>query len=64
MDNGALQALVAVLQADHALHVGGRGLLGGEGERDWSLSDQLAPLGREVAQDFPLCGENSMDVPR
>ena len=57
MDHGALQALVAVLQADHALHVGGRGLLRGQGERDWSLGDLLATLCREVAQDFPLGGE-------
>lgn len=54
MDHGALQALVAVLQADHALHVRGRGFLRGQADGDWSLRELLAALGREVARDFPL----------
>ena len=48
MDDGALEALVAVLQADHTLYVCGRGLLGGKGECDWSLRDLLTSLGGEI----------------
>lgn len=54
MDDGALQALVAVLQTDHALYVSRRRLLRGQAERDLSLREQLAALRREVAQNFPL----------
>lgn len=52
----ALQALVTVLQTDHTLHVGGRGLLRGQAERDWSLRELLAALRGEVSQDFSLEG--------
>lgn len=54
MDDRALQALVAVLQADHALHVGGRGLLRGQAECDQSLRELLAALRREVTHNFSL----------
>lgn len=54
MDHGALQALLAVLKADHALHVRGRRLLRGQAERDRPLGELLAALRREVAHDFPL----------
>lgn len=49
MDNSAFQALVSVLQTDHALHVGWRQLLSGEAECDWSLRELLAALCGEVA---------------
>lgn len=54
MDHSALQALVAVLQADHALHVRGRRLLRRQADGDGSLRELLAALGREVAHDFSL----------
>ena len=54
MDDGALQALVAVLQADHPLHVCRCRLLRGQAERDWSLRELLAALCWEVARNFPL----------
>lgn len=60
MDDGALQALVAVLQADHALHVSRSHLLRGEAERDGPLSDLLAPLRREVSHDLPLVREREV----
>lgn len=54
MDDRALQALVAVLQADHALHVGRRCLRRGQAECDWSLRELLATLRREVTHNFSL----------
>ena len=54
MDHSALQALVAVLQADHALHVSRRGLLCGKAERYRPLRELLAALRGEVAQNFSL----------
>lgn len=60
MDHGAFQALVAVLQADHALHVRGRGLVRGQAERDWSLNELLAALGGEVAHNLPLRVKETM----
>lgn len=54
MDHGSPQALVAVLQADHALHVCGRGLLRCQADSDWSLRELLATLGWEVAHNFSL----------
>lgn len=54
MDDSTLQGLVTVLQADHALHMCGGRLLCGQTERDWSLRELLATLGREVSDDFPL----------
>ena len=62
MDDGALQALVAVLQADHALHVSRSHLLRGEAERDRPLSDLLAPLRREVSHNLPLVREREKQV--
>lgn len=54
MDHSALQALVAVLKADHALHVRGRRLLRGQADGDWSLRELLAALSWEVAHNFTL----------
>lgn len=54
VDHSALQALVAVLQADHALHVRGRRLLCRQADGDWSLRELLAALSWEVAHDFSL----------
>lgn len=62
MDDSALQALVAVLQADHALHVCRRHLLRGEAERDWSLSDLLAALRWEVAHNLSLWRDRENNV--
>lgn len=54
MDDGALQALVAVLKADHALHMCGCCLLRGQAECDWSLRELLAALRWEVAHNLSL----------
>lgn len=54
MDNGAFEALVAVLQADHALHMSRCRLLCGETECDWSLRELLAALCWEVTQNLSL----------
>lgn len=54
MDDSALEALVAVLQADHALHVRRCCLLSGQAECDWSLRDLLATLRWEVAHNLSL----------
>lgn len=52
--DGAFEALVTVLQANHSLHVGGRGLLRSQGDCDWSLSKLLAAFCREIAQNLSL----------
>lgn len=54
MDHSALQALVIVLQADHALYVCRCHLLCGQAESDWSLGELLTALRREVTHNFSL----------
>lgn len=54
MDHGAFETLVAVLHADHSLHMCGCGLLRGQAECDLSLRELLAALCWEVTQNFSL----------
>lgn len=60
MDHGALEALVAILQRHHPLHMGGGDLQAGEDEGDGSLHHGLAPLGGEVPQHLLLWGGNGV----
>lgn len=57
MDDGALQALIAVLQRYHPLHVRRGRLHAAEDERDGTLHQRLAPLRREIPQHLLLWGE-------
>lgn len=56
MDDGALEALVPVLERDHPLHVGRGDFQAGEDEGDGSLHHRLAPLRGEVPQHLLLRG--------